>query len=346
MRMTQYTIAIATRNRQNALALSLPYMIGQSRVAEEIIIVDSSDDHEYTIRTARSALAGFPGRLKILHSAPGLVRQRAIALQETTSPIVLFPDDDSIWHPEVAEEKLKLYDRDTEGRIAAVCGMEVTQPPAGFAESGKLTYKMRLSDRVGQYLGRWRFRVEHWLVPDPARVLGRDQYLDSKFDDWLSKYNACQVEWMTGFRMSFRTEVIRRAGFDQIFSGYSLFEDIDASFSARRYGAIVAARGAKVFHYKAPERREAGRRIGVTQILNKAYVVAKHGQNSYKYFQLMRRYAYYKMAQYALANRGEYGHERYLGSKKALRQIKPFFSASKEDLPHLYKTALEDCIAR
>jgi len=41
-----YTIAIATRNRLDALRLSIPRMVSQSRKPSQIVVADSSDNHE------------------------------------------------------------------------------------------------------------------------------------------------------------------------------------------------------------------------------------------------------------------------------------------------------------
>jgi hypothetical protein len=40
----EYAIVIATRNRADALAISLPSMLNQTRLPKSIVIVDSSDD--------------------------------------------------------------------------------------------------------------------------------------------------------------------------------------------------------------------------------------------------------------------------------------------------------------
>jgi hypothetical protein len=38
-------VVIATRNRPEALALTIPLILGQSRQPEKLIVIDSSNDH-------------------------------------------------------------------------------------------------------------------------------------------------------------------------------------------------------------------------------------------------------------------------------------------------------------
>ena len=44
-RRLDFDVVIATRNRPQALALSIPLILGQSRPPEKLIVIDSSDDH-------------------------------------------------------------------------------------------------------------------------------------------------------------------------------------------------------------------------------------------------------------------------------------------------------------
>ena len=45
--------------------------------------------------------------------------------------MVLFPDDDSLFHPGTSEAILRAYELDTEGRIAGVCAADALEPPPG-----------------------------------------------------------------------------------------------------------------------------------------------------------------------------------------------------------------------
>ncbi|MBL6911122.1 MAG: glycosyltransferase, partial [Pirellulales bacterium] len=92
-----YSIAIATRNRLDALKLSIPLMLNQSRPPSQLIVVDSSDNHEPVKELVQSLTDKTPLDTIVYHSPKGLTRQRNKALEYVTHPIVFFPDDDSIW---------------------------------------------------------------------------------------------------------------------------------------------------------------------------------------------------------------------------------------------------------
>ena len=137
------------------------------------------------------------------------------------------------------------------------------------------------------------------FFPDPLVTYGRSRWGVQPKPTWLEDENAVLVEYMTGFRMSFRTNVIRASGFDETLGGYALFEDVDASFQVLKTHLLVGARNAKIFHYKVPTVSWIGSSIGAMQILNRAYVLKRHVA-SYDAFpvQELRRFNVYKLMQY------------------------------------------------
>lgn len=339
----QYSIVIATRNRLSALELSVPRMLDQSAAPEQLIVVDSSDDH-ISVRDALKRLVGQkPVRLTIVHSERGLTHQRNVGLELVSNPVVFFPDDDSIWFPGMAEKTMEIYDNDTASLVSAVCAVESATPPPGWS-AARSSYRMSPIDRVKPKIAVLRIRFENAFVPDPDRVIGRSFIRACTAAPWQKWPHVVPVEWMTGFRMSFRTETIRSVRFDTNLRRYSLFEDHDASFGAWRHGAVVAALNARVYHYRSPERRDGGRRLGAERLLNQGYVVAKHTEPGHPARSCLRRFAYYKCLLYLLGARDRFGRERLAGARAALRELSIFTNATAQDSASLYKTALEKCL--
>ena len=66
-----FDVVIATRNRAEALALSIPLILAQSRQPERLIVIDSSDDHAPVKAAVAQAAEGWPGTVIVEHSAPG-----------------------------------------------------------------------------------------------------------------------------------------------------------------------------------------------------------------------------------------------------------------------------------
>lgn len=274
-RPLRYDLVIATRNRPDALALSLPLMIGQSRPPERLIVVDSSDDPTASDRAVAEATAGWDGTVIVHHSTPGLPRQRNIGLAEVTAPIVFFFDDDSLPHPGAAASILEVYERDTGGAISGVAAMESMTIPEGVPSD--MGWKMTVAHAREARNRGWRNRIErHATALKPSLFLGKTLNARHAVPDWLAEMDVVPVEYMTGFRMTFRTDAIRRTGFDEALGGYALDEDVDASFSAMASGAVVAARRARVYHHRAPGGRGASFEAGRMTVFNRAYVLLKH----------------------------------------------------------------------
>jgi len=340
-----YSIVLATRNRLDALRVSVPRMLAQSPPPAQLIVVDSSDDHVPVQSAVREACRAHPARLTIHQAERGLTRQRNIGLREVDQPVVFFPDDDSIFFPGMAAAVLDVYSRDAGNNIAGVCAYESLVPPPDFA-TARIGYQMSKGDRLKQPLLRFRNRIETRLFPDPGHVLGRSLMSAAGLPPWLKEAGTNPVEWMTGFRMTFRTSVIRAIGFDETLKRYCLFEDRDASFGAWRIGAVVATSSARVFHYRSPEKRDAGYRMGVEQLLNQAYIIIKHTPVGHPARRCLLRFARYKIILYRLAAGSRFGSERLLGATTALKMLPELLNTPSEKSRTVYLDALDRCLLK
>lgn len=343
--MSAYYIVLATRNRPEALRLSIPLMLAQSRPAKCLIVVDSSDNHRLIRETVEEATSRFDIRYEVIDSRPGSSHQRNVGLRQVKAPVVIFPDDDSIWHPGTADAIMRVYERDTGNAVVGVCAAEAVDAPKGFGEGVEDIYCMETSHRLKQRIGHARARFEKKWFPDPFIMHGQENWSRFERPNWLGDENEVLVEWMTGFRMSFRTEAIRACGFDETFAGYALFEDVDASFAVATQGLLVGARNAQVYHYRKPGGRGNERRLGVTQILNRAYVVAKHSPSGNVAQRRLLRYGRYKIAQYLTRTAGRTGRERVVGARASQRWVSAILAANQADLARVYQDAIAACLA-
>lgn len=332
----KYSIAIATRNRPEALLVSIPRMLVQSHAPSQLIIVDSSDNHSAVESAVREAIATFTIDLKLLQTEKGSSLQRNIALKHVKHPIVFFPDDDSIWYPEVAKTTMDVYENDRANKISAVCTSEAQTPPKDFLGDSSESYEMRNEDKFRRNLVWHRNRFEKLIAPDPFKIIGQSFISRFQPTDWQEKNNVVPVEWMTGFRMSFRTNVIKEVQFDESLGTYALNEDIDASFRSWRHGAVVAARNAKVYHHKFPARRTNGRQMGIITIMNRAYVTAKNTCPNDRSRKIMRRYFRFTLLKFFIGARGDYGRQRFRGALAAYRRISEFVTSMPSESTNIY----------
>jgi glycosyltransferase involved in cell wall biosynthesis len=270
-----FDIVIATRNRPEALALSIPLILGQSRQPDKLIVIDSSDDHTPVAEAVAKAAAGWRGEVIVEHSGPGLPHQRNVGLAHVSADVTIFPDDDSLFHPGVSQAMMEVYERDTDGVIAGVCAVPDLRPPAGVLPES--SYRMTKTHRREARSQRLRSRLDKRLSHlNPAKFVGDALMARQSRPDWVGTYEVPLVEYMTGFRMSFRTDRIRAVGFDETLSGYALNEDIDASLAVAHHGLLVGARSARIYHHRFPGGRPEPYRSAAIGILNPVYVISKH----------------------------------------------------------------------
>lgn len=337
MSRTEYSIVIATRNRPEALVLSLPLMLLQSRLPQDILVIDSSDDPSANIALVSRLCSTTKVPLRHMTSPSGSSIQRNIGLTHVGSEVVFFPDDDSLVHPGALEAMMRIYDLDLDRIVGGVCSAEATVPPEGVLTEVTKAYRMSRSDRLKARIARTRFAFEEKFFRDPFFYCAERRYARLPLaPPWLERENAILVPWMTGFRMSFRTDLIRQSGFNEQLGSYALFEDVDACFGILRSHLLVGARQAQIYHHKAPARRANGRAMGAMQLLNRAYVLARARETDAHMIHLMRRFARYKIAQYALGARTDFGRDRLAGAKAASRLLPSLFGAHSEELTPLY----------
>ena len=332
--MLEYSTVIVTRNRPEALALSLPLILGQSRAPSQTLVIDSSDnpDPSRTVIDRIRAETGIP--IQYMTAPKGMTIQRNIGLSHVRHPVVFFPDDDSLLHPGTMQAIMEVYERDTEGLVGGVCSAEAKVPPDGVLKTD--SYDISTADRIRKLIIRPRIRIEQALVPDPFHEAGWTFYQTLTKPDWMDGETTKLVEYMTGFRMSFRTELIRANQFDETLGAYALFEDTDACFRILKSHVLVGALKAQIYHHKVPSARDRGFAMGAMQLLNRAYILAKNGRTETKIRRQVKVFHLYKLAQYMLGSGSQFGRDRVAGARAAMAQCDRLLSAPPEQATELY----------
>jgi glycosyltransferase involved in cell wall biosynthesis len=339
-----YSVVVATRNRADALKLSLPLLVGQTRPPLEIIVVDSSDAPE-AIRDVVAAVAvttDIP--LHYVHSAPGASLQRNIGADRARGAVTLFPDDDSLLFPDTMARIMAIYERDAEGLVGGVCGTEVARPPCAIAGAAAASYERETKAGGAGVSYRRRRKLKARFVADPFGNLAERKYARLRTPDWLDEEEALLVHHMTGFRMSFRTEVIRRLRFDEGLGRYALFEDVDASLRTLDSHCLVAATGARVYHHKAPGRRDAERTLGAMHILNRGYILSKHQPLDRRLRSEAYLFSFYKVVGYGMGLSSRFGRDRLVSALAACRALPELFRAPPDRLESVYRGLRERCL--
>ena len=88
-----YDCVIATRNRLNALRMSIPLILKQDVAPGRLIVIDASDDHD-SVRIEVRELGerlGFKNTIVAKSDASNSARQRNMGLQLVEAPVVDAP---------------------------------------------------------------------------------------------------------------------------------------------------------------------------------------------------------------------------------------------------------------
>src|SRR5581483_3567739 len=112
-------VVICTRNRPDDLADCLASLARQTRLPDEVLVVDASDGPEPEARVRAWAATAPVPRVDVLPAAPGLTRQRNLGAAATTGDLITFLDDDVVLDP---------------GYLAAIAELFVLDPSLGGAQ--------------------------------------------------------------------------------------------------------------------------------------------------------------------------------------------------------------------
>lgn len=338
-----FDIVIATKNRQAILPFSLRTMLSQTLLPRRLIVVDSSDDHPAVQKTVVKAVSSLAPSLdtKIIQSDRGSTYQRNVGLAHVVSPVVFFPDDDVLWFPGAAEAIMRIYSRDAEGLVGCVVPSDSVTPPHGVFETVPPPYKIAFRDRLTVRQSVFG-RLVWGLLPDPLH-LGRtwmSTWGVKTPPTWLHEEDAELCGDVCGYKMTFRTHVIRQiGGFDERMRGYALYEDADASIGCLKLKLNIVAGRARVFHYRDPQARLSARELGTMVMLNRAYVVCKHSAPGSVARKQLRRFLYYQLCRYLPYLQSAYGRARFGAAMGALADALRLMTVPREDLERRYTEA-------
>ena len=259
----------------------------------------------------------------------------------------MFPDDDSMWHRGFAANVLKVYDADIRRQVGGVTGLGVLEAPPELKQP---LYKKSALGTLKSKIQPYRGLFEKHYFPKPLDLIGLATYKQNLNIDVVDDDFSRRVPHITGFRMSFRTDVVRQVGFDETLGyggGYAYHEDFDLSLAIERLGyALVSAERAKVCHYTFPGKRAKGYTYGFCSIANTIYVCKKHIGTDVSIYRDLDRYLKYKTALYATRFYSNHDREVFLGALDAWRNRSRLLDADGSGLSDAYKALCDQYIRR
>lgn len=344
----KYAIVVATRNRLDALSVSVPLFLGQTAQPSEIVIVDASDDHA----AVRAFIDPFKSRSDIRiecveSQKRNLPAQRNIGVDHIEADIVLFPDDDAFWRPDTASGFLEAYAADTQRVIGGVNGIEVGVSPV--ANVGRALRKNRFIAFKRQ-VEPFRNVFEDTLFTHPFNVHAREKIAANPNAALIDNERFPIIPTLSGFRMSMRTEVARQVRFNETLGyavGYGAHEDKNMSMRVLNAGyLLVGAPNAHVYHNTHPSKRAGGFSYGFVHTFNYLYTLAETAPKNGAAWRSVPRYMNYKLFLYWLRRGSEYSRDIHRGASVAYAERMKLMTAKPEDLDAVYRDICDRHIKR
>lgn len=242
-------VAVCTYMRAQSLSRFFDSLRRQSRLPDQLIIVDASPDEEtHTMLRTRTDLAGLARHIlyfRVRGPLKGITRQRNFALRCVLTDRVAFFDDDVILDPACIGEMENVLRTDGIVGVGASLSSEAWQPSLRWRMKRLLRIVPQLA--AGRY---WRSGMgTPWAIAEPT-----DAVIEGDF--------------LPGAGMMWKTDPARRIGFCEEFVGYAQGEDLDFSLRMRHKGKLVMAGQARLEHLCDPNGRPGVYETGYMQIYN------------------------------------------------------------------------------
>lgn len=250
------SVIICTRNRYDDFTKTLPSIAAQTRLPDELIVVDSSDEKSLK-DYLNSVRVTFP--VRYFHTQPGLTLQRNHGIRECAGDLVFFFDDDVDLDVNYLSEVEKVFASDTEYEIGAVSG-KIIRPPS-------TTFRLKVEIGVFGFI-----RAAFGVVG-----MGNGKFYSSgmpshPYRDQPSGY----IECLVGCCMAFRRKVFEKAKFDETLTYYGLMEDVDISKQTLDAGyKIFYQTSATLVHNESPMNRLNVQRWAEMSVVNYDYLFRK-----------------------------------------------------------------------
>lgn len=302
--MLQSSVIIPTKNRNQELANALRSILIQTRLPQEVILVDDGSMDGFPLKQQFEDV----GVRTYYHrkSTPGLPESRNAGVKLSTGDVILFLDDDVILFPTYIEEIVGLFESDKTGEIGGVGGSE-----ANLIKPISWMSRLRRLRDIVCLMGGFK----------EGRVLPSGYCTEyGSTGSPIKKVTA--VDFLVGATSAYRRSVFQEFLFTENYR--ELGEDKDFSYRVSRKHRLLINPDALLFHFEAPQgrgnRRDRGRRgILGRYIFFRRYLLGSRYQWVFFYYALFGHVA--SRALIAFVSRDSGDREQLRGMLDATREI-------------------------
>jgi len=250
------SIVIPTYNRVHEISKTLVSIINQSRLPQEIIIVDDSDDREieFFIDKKTEEFKKKNISLKYIRNRKerSLTVAENIGVKSSTGDIVIILDDDVTLDKNYIKEIIRVFE----------------MRPKAIGVQGHITNDN--SSPIGNLIRKIFFLYHR--EPNSCRVYPS---VNGSYPSSLDKIINC--EWLAGSNQALKKEVFEEYEFDENLKKYSLAEDIDFSYRVyKKYpNSLFMTPSAKLIHRSKPTKGIPKKDLIFMKIIYKLYLFYK-----------------------------------------------------------------------
>lgn len=260
------SVIMPTYNRPDHLAEALDSVLGQGVLPDEVLVVDDSTDERISdlVRVRSQRFLGKGVSLRYMRNprerSAGIARN--VGLENTSSEIVLFMDDDVVLDPGYLGAVLAVFAAcpdavGVQGHMQRYGdGYDVHGVYNALRRAFSLTYASERGCRV----------LRSFKPTYPVRVEGNER-----------------CGWLSGTNQSYRRSALGALRFDERLKRYSLGEDLDLSFNVakRSGGALYITSEAVLEHREAQAERTPGDRLLYIDAVYSYYLFKKNMPGSF-----------------------------------------------------------------
>lgn len=248
-------IIIPTKNREYELERLISSFSVQQYMPEQIIIVDASPFSNERIMESHSLPITYINK----NSGISEARNIGISLLQSNIDLVCFLDDDVVLEENALSEMMSFWEK--AGPDVGGCSFIITNQ-VQKAGTGKTFFK-RL-----------------FFMESKRRRYGEVLSSGFNYDPYDPEMKLTYTDWLSGGVTVWRSNIFHEYSFDEWFSGYGAYEDVDFSYRVGKEYKLVVNPNARVQHLMDTKKIGNNIRIGKKEVLNRLYFVKKHPELS------------------------------------------------------------------
>lgn len=250
---------VCTRDRPDDLLTCVRSIVSQNILPYELIIVDASVA-SIARRNYEQVTAALTGVSVSLHycrsSKASLPFQRNLGVEASSGDILFFFDDDVILQAGFHGAMLGLYEQYGADEVGGIQGMAINAPQPSL--KGRLFRFIFLPERT------------------PPALVQRMHPSSFQYMRFVRQPDTvAEIEWMSGYCMSFKREVFDDFCFDERVNGYG-GEDIEFSYRVSRKYRLLRAASVPLIHTESPVARPEPEELAEIRVVDRHYVFHKN----------------------------------------------------------------------